>query len=201
MRIGIIGEGDTEYYSVPTLVAQLGHTVVGVHNLCGVGDDYPWEALFAKKIYPYVRSFAIKPLTSRPDRVVVVLDRESRSECCGGLAETARQLVAQELASENLRIPLSVILANRQFECWLLANVTALDGSPLLRGPISPLLGAAVDEKDVLGIIKANLKRGCGWDKPRYGKALAQKLDLADQAVLGRSRSLRKFVKEVGNQL
>jgi hypothetical protein len=96
-----------------------------------------------------------------------------------------------------LTLPVSVVLANRQFECWLLANTTALDSSPLLKEPISPHLAETVDEIDVLGIIKSKLKRGCGWDKPRYGKALAQRLDIQDATILSRSRSLRKFVKEL----
>ena len=114
------------------------------------------------------------------------------------LSVQAEGLLAQALAQENLTLPVSVVLANRQFECWLLANTTALDSSPLVKGPISPYLAESVDEVDVLGIIKSKLRRGCGWDKPRYGKALAQRLDIEDDTILSRSRSLRKFVKELG---
>lgn len=197
MKIGLIGEGDTEFNAVPTMIAKLGHVVVGNHNLCGAGADYPWEALFVKKVYPYARAFAIKAAVNRPDKVIVILDREERPECCGSLATLGVTILKRELATEQLELDISVILANRQFECWLMANTSALDGSPLMRRNISTLLGETVDETNVMGIIKDNLKKGIGWDKPRYGKALAQKLNLHDATVLARSRSLRKFVKEL----
>lgn len=197
MKIGVIGEGETEYLAVPTLISKLGHSVVGTINLHGIGAGFPWDKLCCEKIYPYVRSFALKGQASRPDRVVVVLDREDRPDCCGGLATKAETLIGIELAKEGLSIPTSVVIANRQFECWLMADTNALDASPIMKNPISHLLGANVDEKNVLGIIKKNLKPGKGWDKPKYGKALAQKLDLRNSAILGRSRSLSKFVKEV----
>jgi hypothetical protein len=197
MRIGVIGEGETEFHCVPTLVAKLGHVVVGVHQLGGVGSGFPWEKLFCDKVYPYVRGFAVKSPINRPDKVIIVLDREERQECCGLLARQAQNLLLSELAKENLTMPVSVVLANRQFECWLVGDGSALDSSPLLKQKLSPLIGTTIDEANVLGIIKQNLKRGCGWDKPRYGKALAQKLDLACPRVLASSRSLRKFVKEL----
>jgi Domain of unknown function (DUF4276) len=197
MRIGVIGEGETEYYCVPTLVAKLGHVVAGVHSLGGVGTEFPWDKLFTHRIYPYVRGFAVKNLQNRPDRVVIVLDREERQECCGMLSGQAEGLLAQSLANENLTLPVSVVLANRQFECWLLADTTALDSSPLIKEPISPHLAESIDETDVLHIINGKLRRGCSWDKVRYGKALAQRLNIQDAAILNRSRSLRKFVKEL----
>jgi hypothetical protein len=197
MKIGIIGEGDTEYACLPTMVSKLGHTVVGNHNLCGIGANYPTESLFAKKIYPYVRGLSIKSMQSRPDRVVIVLDRENRTECSGEIAAAGLKILERELSKENLIMPISVVVANRQFECWLLADTTALDGSPLFKDVLSSQIGPTIDEINVLGIIRANLRPSCGWDKPRYGKALAQKLDLTSPEVLSASRSLRKFVKEL----
>jgi hypothetical protein len=198
MHVGIIGEGETEYNSVPTLVAKLGHVVVGVQQLGGVGAEFPWQKLFRSRIYPYVRGFAVKSEDRRPHKVLIMLDRETREECCGRLVQEAENILLEELAKENLQIPFSVVLANRQFECLLLANSKALDDSPLLRGPVSQLLGDSVDEKNVLAIIKSRLKRGHGWHKARYAKALAQRLDLQDPQILGRSRCLRKFVQELG---
>src|SRR6266480_3984846 len=101
MRIGVIGEGETEYNCVPTLVSKLGHVVVGVHHLGGAGTDFAWNKLFVNKIFPYVRGFAVKRPENRPDRVVIVLDRERRQECCGALARQAETLLSGELANEN----------------------------------------------------------------------------------------------------
>lgn len=197
MKIGIIGEGETEYYSVPTLVAKLGHTVVGVNHLGGVGSDYPWHELFCNKVFPYVRGFAVKAMQNRPDKVIVILDRERREQCCGQLASAAKLAIAAKLDEENIDIPVSIVLPNPIFECWLFANSTVLDGSKIMKRSVSEHFNDSTDEKDVLAIVCKSLKRGCAWDKPKYGKALAQKLDLTSQRVLNRSRSLRKFVKEL----
>ncbi len=197
MKIGIIGEGETEYDCLPTLISKYGHTIVGVYSLGGVGGKYPWVELFTIKIYPYVRAFALKHPAGRPDKVLVILDREEREECCGTLASTAQALLRKKMEEDKLTMTLSVVLANRQLECWLLADTTALDMSPLFKNSISGLLGENVDERNVLNIIKANLKSGVNWNKRRYSKKLAQHLDIKNPKVLGRSRSLRKLVKEI----
>lgn len=195
MRIGVIGEGDTEFYCLPTLVAKLNHVVVGVRNLGGVGDGYEWKSLFERRIYPYVRSFAKS--ASRPDKVVIVLDRERRHACCGSLACDGVTVLTKSLQAEQLTMPVSVVLANRQIECWLFSNPELLDRSPRFKRQMSSLLGSATDESNILDIVHANLKPGKNWDKVRDGKALAQRLDLNCARTLGRSRSLRKFVKEL----
>ena len=197
MKVGIIGEGDTEFYCIPTLVSKKGHQVVGCHNLRGVGGDYPWDSLFTKKIYPYVRGFAVKSAVNKPDKVLIIIDREDRSECCGGLAAEGVRLITHKLAEENLSIATSVVIPNRQIECWLMADTSALDRSPLFERPLSPLLGDNLDETNVMKVINDNLKKGQKWDKPKFGKALVQKLNLENETVLRRSRSLRKLIKEV----
>lgn len=197
MKVGIIGEGETEFACLPNMAAQLGHVVVGCHSLGGVGSNYPLDALFTKKIFPYVRGFAVKNANSRPDKVIIVFDREDRAECCGSLANMGLSLLQQQLSEHNLQMPLAVVIPNRLFECWLLANTTVLDNSPIMQRPISLELGNVVDEISVSSVIRRNLRPGHSWDKPKYGKALVQRLDLRDPRVLQASRSLRKFVKEL----
>jgi hypothetical protein len=69
----------------------------------------------------------------------------------------------------------------------------------MFKRPLSRLIGGITDGKDILSIINANLKPSRNWDKIRFGLALAKKLDLSKGTVLQRSRSLRKFVKELTN--
>jgi len=197
MKVGVIGEGPTEYRCVPSLVARLNHRVVGVHDLGGIGGSFPWDKAILLRVYPYVRSFAVRGSPSRPDKVIVVVDREDRPECCGALAGRGCDLIRAELAKEGLEISTSIVLANRQFECWLFAQPELLDGSPIFKVRISSLINSETDEKNILSMVNASLKQGRKWDKPGYGKALAQRLELTNPAVLGRSRSLRKFVKEL----
>lgn len=197
MKIGIIGEGFTEYEAVPHLVGKFGHTIVGRAHLHGVGTEYPWEPLIKDRVYALVRSYAVKSPPNRPDKVIVVIDREDRPECCGRLAEIGLAIIQDSLAKEALFIPVSIIIPNKILECWLFAQPGLLDRSKLFRRPISCAIGNQTDGKNILDIVKNNLAPKMKWKKVEHGKALAQKIDLMDQAVLNRSRSLRKFVKEV----
>ncbi|MGA2240466.1 MAG: hypothetical protein ABSH11_00280 [Verrucomicrobiota bacterium] len=199
MKLGIIAEGETEYFCVPELASKLAHTITGRHHLHGVGGDYPWDEVCNKLVYPYVRAFALQSLAKRPDKVLIVVDREKRAECCGSLATLGEKILREKLAKENLNITLSIILPNPQFECWLLADTELLDKSPLFKRPLSRLIGDATDGKDILTIINGNLRPSRNWDKKRYGLAMAKKMDLSKAIVLRRSRSLRKFVKEMTN--
>lgn len=197
MKIGIIAEGFTEYESVPKLVGKLGHSVVGRNNLRGIGEEFPWEALFERKIFPLVRAYALRPYSNRPDKVLIVIDRENRPECCGQLAALGSSVLQNLLSAESLSIATSIVLPNRCIECWLFAQPELLDTSPLFKRPIALQIGNAIDEKNILQIVKNNLAPNKTWDKIAHGKLLAQAINLSSPSVLARSRSLRKFVKEL----
>ena len=102
--------------------------------------------------------------------------------------------------SIELTMSVAVVIPNPTFECWLLANSKILDNSPLFKKPISSAIGNQTDGKNIPALIQKHLKDSEKWDKPVHGKMLAQKLDLTDTTVLKRSRSLRKFVKEIQTQ-
>lgn len=197
MKIGIIAEGDTEYACLPTLVAKNEHVIVGTYNLGGVGDYFPWEALMRKKVYPLLRAFAYKQVAGRPDKVIIVIDREKRVDCPPTLAAAGVSILGGCLAAENIVMNFSLVVPDPVFECWLLANVRALDESPFFKTKVSTVIGATTDGTHMLKSIKTCLKRGVKWDKVKFGKALAQRLDIRNDTVLGASRSLRKFVKEI----
>jgi len=199
MKIEIIGEGQTEYYCLPTLVSKFSHTIVGVHHLHGIGVQFDWEKAICVKVYPYVRAFAKRNAVNRPDKVIVVIDRETRMQCCPELSERATRCLHRLLRKENLIIPVCVVIPNRIFESWLFADPKLLDNSPLFKTAISKAIGNQSDEKNIEELIKTHLKPGKKWVKDAYGKKLAQSLDLRDSKVLKRSRSLAKFVKELQN--
>ncbi|MGA2030216.1 MAG: hypothetical protein ABSG87_09105 [Verrucomicrobiota bacterium] len=197
MKIGIIGEGQTEFYCLPTLVAKFNHTIVGVHHLHGVGATHAWDKVVCLKFYPYVRAFAKKSSVNKPDNVLIVVDRETRPQCCPELADQAVARLQSLRGADGLMMPVAVVIPNPKFECWLLANPQILDNSPLFKKPISSAIGNQTDGKNIDALIKRHLKADEKWIKHVYGKKLAQKLDLNDKTTLKRSRSLRKFVKEL----
>lgn len=203
MKIGIIGEGETEYACLPTLIAKLGHQVVQTFNLGGIPPQWAWEKIFSDKIFPFVRAFLLKSPAGRPDKIIIVLDRDDRGDCCGQLAENGRRVLEQLLAAEPALGPapaIAVILPNPQFECWLFSQPELLRRSPLFTQPPETLLNdGCMDGKKILNIVGRTLRTGKRWDKVKDGKGLARRLDLNNPAVLQRSRSLRKFVKELPN--
>ncbi len=150
-----------------------------------------------KKVFPLLRAFAHKQSSGRPDKVIIVIDRERRSDCCPDLSYIANSVLSSSLAAENIEISFSVIIPDPCFECWLFANVEALDSSPLFKTKPSTVIGVTTDGRDMIDVIRPCLKPGIKWDKVRFGKGLAQRIDLRDNVVLSASRSLRKLVKEL----
>lgn len=197
MKIGFIGEGETEFNCLPTLISKFGHQTVGNHHLSGVSGSFPWEKLMKIRIFPYLRGFAVKKGQTRPDKVLIVIDREKRGDCCGLLSTAGHSVLKACLESCNLDISFAIVLPNPTFESWLFSQPDLLDNSPLFDGPISHLFPQDLDSRNALNIAKARLKAGKAWDKPKHGKALAQRIDLGDATVASRSRSLRKFIKEI----
>src|SRR4051812_21151019 len=104
MKVAIIGEGETEFYCAPKLVGRLGHVLIHRSQIGGAMED--WEATIKIKVLPQVQTAALK----KPDKLVILLDREGRSECCPTLAGAAIAIIAAGLAAENLTCPFCIIV-------------------------------------------------------------------------------------------
>jgi hypothetical protein len=190
MKIACIGEGPTEYTCLPTILGRLGHVVVGTLTCNGCPEN--WEQAIRQKVTPRVFGLAEK----EPDKVLVVLDREDRSECCPDLARSALNLISEALRLRNVTCSVAVIVADRTFESILFADYENLDRLTILNGPVSHSFGEATDGLKVLSSLKGQLQPGQRYDKVYHGKGLAQRLKLDDANVLARSRPLRKLLKE-----
>jgi hypothetical protein len=193
VRLVCIGEGDTEYECVPSLAGRLGHTILKSINLGGLPCDADWAVVCRNKILPYVRTEALR----QPDKILVVVDREKRPDCCPALATQALEIFATGLASENLVVDVSVVVCDKKFESVVMADFDLVDTLPILAGPVSQNFGANLNGKDPLSIVKAALRPGSKYDKVRHGSWLAGNLKLDDAVVFSRSRCLSKLIKEI----
>jgi len=193
VRVAIIGEGQTEYYCLPTIAGRMGNVVVGHPHIRGAGADCDWDTLFHRKVVPLVIAMAAR----RPDKIVIVLDREERPDCPPDLATRGINVIRENCGYCLANCTVSVVISNKKFECLLFADYEAVDKMKILHGPVSNRFPATTDEQNVLSWIRHTLRPGSSYEKIRDGKFLAQTMSMNDPAVLARSKPLRKLVKEL----
>jgi hypothetical protein len=189
-------EGTAEYYCIPSLLGRRGHTVIGTLNFKGGNsEDLPWVDLIQTRVFPRVRGMALK----QPDRVLVVLDREGRTDCSPTLATDAINLLQSALQSENIFCSLHVVVCDRKFENAIFADIQLVDRLQIVRPDLkfSTVAAPNIDGTNVLGNLRNCLVVGQGYDKVKHGLALVQKLNYNNPQVLARSRCLRKLISEM----
>lgn len=193
MRVAVIGEGQTEYYCLPTIAGRLGNTVLGQAHIRGSNAGFDWDNLIRTRVAPYVHVMAVR----RPDKIVIVLDREEREDCAPELAERAMQIIQAECAHYLGQAAVAVIICDRKFECLLFADYEAVESIGILQQMATAAFPPVTDEVNVPALIKPHLQKGKTFNKHRHGKQLAQRMALHEEKVLDRNRSMRKLVKEL----
>jgi hypothetical protein len=181
-------EGPTEYYCVPCIIGRLGHISVGAVALNGGFDD--WEKTIRVKVVPRVVGMSER----KPDKILVVLDREGRVSCCPDLAKAANEIVQAEC---HIECDVAFVISDPKFEATIFADYDNVDKLRILSERISHHFGEKTDGVNVLGHLNRAKRNGTSYDKIAHGHALAQKLTLNNPVVLARSRALRKLLKEV----
>lgn len=190
-HIGLIVDGQSEYQSLPLLTAKI---------------DAP-DVQFLRTLYAPIQPYASAGVVARACRspieqlvqrgatdVVVAIDREARSDCPG--------VWAAEILNK-LEIPSDcqgwVVIKDRTFESWLVADVEALKASPK-RFNVSPAIERRVnsdkaDSCDALRLLKE-------ITRPSYSKVADSRVILtaADPLrIANNSRSFRRFMRISGH--
>jgi hypothetical protein len=189
MRIGIVVDGVSEFRSLGQLYADL-EVLTGNQFLAPLHADIQPHApvgTIAKQC-----SASINQLFGRnADRVILLFDRETRSECPGTLA----QAVERKIRREGVR----VVVKDRAFENWVIADLAALRKQPK-RFEVSKATARAVqpdkaDRVDALALLKRAAIKDA-YDKVEDSKRV---LTVADASSIGaHSRSFRRFLRCVG---
>jgi hypothetical protein len=192
MRIGLVVDGDSEFAALPnlngSLVAVTGNTFLNPVK----ASIQPYAPL------PAIAQVCLSGVSQlekrRVDRVIVLLDREQRAECCPQLAAGLEGLLAKSVA-----VPTRVVLKNRTFENWVVADVQALVSQParfdVSNGLKNSVLPNKADNVNALPLLKAACKGS--YHKIQDSK---RTLDKADPLRLaGNSRSFRRFLHLVGH--
>lgn len=195
MRIGLLVDGVAEVESLPTLFAQLrtatGHTLLtplrpAIHPIASIER-------IAARCTPQMEILRGK----RADRVIVVLDREGRTDCPGAFARQVETAIAGRSS-----IPVAVVVKDRCFENWLISDPDAISTLPSrFRLAASVELAARTDRADQQDALRALKDSAIRKD---YNKVLDSKRILAVSNV-GRmaqgSRSFRRFLRCIDHPL
>lgn len=200
-----IVEGEGECTAVPTLVNRMlrhlrrerklavdPRRVICPHNGdCIVAPHDPGRKLG-------IEYFVERAVNEKPRGILVVVDAEERCmqrEAAGlpALGEELRKR-AQPVAGS---IPLGVVVANRMFEAWFLADFHSLRA----RGHV-PRTASFPQwrEPESIGGCKGHMRDILGkkYSETRHQPELAQHLSLpVKPAMQGRARSLLKLFREV----
>lgn len=124
MKIALITEGDAEFAALPKILPQIRTaTKNSVMNPLKVAcHPEATAAVIARKCEGTIKVARAKGA----NRVVLFLDRETRLHSPGAIAEEI------ECAIERLHldIPVKVVMKDRMFENWLVADFDALEAQP-----------------------------------------------------------------------
>jgi len=193
--VGLVVEGDTEFYALPRLSRLVtGCPPLRAANLGGLGSDLSVTAI-AKRALPKAKAH----ITAGRHRVVLCLDRETRKACPGQLAADIRK----ELVKLCKKGDISVVVADRAFEAWILADARGLhEAKEFAREPKFFCFEGELGERQQKGIVELERLLGRPYSKTKDGPRLFEKIRFAEARQFGRgkkgSRSLDKLLRVLG---
>ena len=187
-------EGDTEYKAIPEMLDRLHIRHTEPSNTHGLPADAPVAALVKWHLLPHVRT----QLAKGPDKVIVLLDRETRDAD----PESFRQSVRKEIRSHVQRLDgrdaaakVEVAVCNSTFENWIISDPKGLMKCAYVESDLTNQVRCHADERDALKLLKSAMRKGKAYNKARHGPALADHIRVQDPAVKQCSQSLRRFIE------
>lgn len=129
------------------------------------------------------------------DQVVVLIDREDRSECPTRLAQDIEGAF-RKLGHKNV----SVIIKNRKFENWLIADVEVFRNKARYKVTNKFIKAVVPNKADSVDNAEALLNQICIGTEYHKRRDAAQITDLQDVSSIGNhSRSFRRFLRLIGH--
>ncbi len=199
LTIGLVVEGNTEFHALPLLHELLECPPLKATNLRGVGEQNTPVGI-AKLAAPSIRSHII----AGRSRVVLCIDRESRKECAGMLAQAIHHELRKELGRTNHDgHDVHVVVADRAFEAWILADARGLHTRKEFKSaPKFHSFEGHMGEQGRKGEVELSRLLGRDYSKSRDGKELFAKLDFQQARRHERgshgSKSLDKLLRTLG---
>jgi len=199
--MGMVVEGETEYYALPLLHrgtnAIPGCPAIRTTNLGGIGSHLT-PAGIAKMAAPRIKTHLIaghKP-------VILCLDREQRPECAGAFAQAILTALRGQVSREQAA-DVHVVIADRTFEAWILADAVGLaKRKHFIRAPKFHCFEGSMGERQLKGTVELTRLLGREYRKTGDGPRLFGELDYQVARDWGRgkrgSRSFDKLLRTLG---
>jgi hypothetical protein len=189
MRIGVVVDGMSEYWSLGVLLNKVA-PATGQTYLRVVKADIQPLAPFP--VIARACKMPVAQLSARgADLVLVVFDREGRVECPSEIADGVSRALALQVDCQT-----SVIVKDRQYENWLVADLEALAAHPR-RFRVSPRHTRAIEPNRADAVDGSAIVRNMAvrdYEKVDDSRMIVESADPAKMAR--HSRSFRKFLRE-----
>ena len=193
MKIGIVVDGDAESQALRLLTKRI--DIEDVQLLApAYANMQPKSA--PGQIAQSAKSRIDILLARKANKIVVLVDREDRDECPPAFARQIKQAFAQ-LGYDDI----TVVVKNRTFENWLIADIDALkELSGLFSVTRSFERTVSPNKADNVGDAEALLKKIAikrRFHKRRDASAITAVQEALEMAR--NSRSFRRFLRVVGH--
>lgn len=190
MKIGIIVDGDAEMKAFQCLTRRI--KIQGVQLLKPIHADMQPKAT-AGQIAKAAEDKLGLLHARRADRIIVLIDRENRQACPGQWKDEIERAISK-LGYSQVR----VVIKNRKFENWLIADVRVFE-KLRARYQVTGIL-IAPDKADDVEDAEKLLNKIAVKVEYRKGRDAAQITALQDYLEVGRnSRSFRRFLRLIGH--
>jgi hypothetical protein len=195
MKIGLIVDGDSEYYSLAKVLSRVQTDDQILNPLLADIQPLAPAAQVARVVRPGILTLASRGV----ERVVVLLDLEHRAPCAGPWATELRGAIVGGCA--DCGVPdLRIVLKRRMYENWLVGDLDALRRMParfaVPASAVASVVPNKADNIDALALLKAAARK-TPYHKTNDAQRIMQR---ADPLVIGQnSRSFRKLLQLVGS--
>ena len=194
MRIGVVVEGQSEFTALPQLREQLClETSTGSVKILRARYD---PHARPERVVKACRSALRQLVGRRFDLAVVLIDRERQTKSPAAIAE---ELEAAFAAAE-IGIPVAVVVKDRCFENWLVADLEALrrltGRFEVSTGMVKAIEPDRADRADAHRLLKVATK-GDAYGKVDDARRILEKATITHMAQ--HSRSFRCFLARLGH--
>lgn len=192
-RIGIIVEGQSEFESLPVVWKRLVDTCEFEFRQVKNPDIQP-SGPIGKNIRQCLKS--IRALSVfKPSLVVILLDRDSDERCPGQISAELAQALERE--SEH---QICVVIKNRCFENWLIANLAAVqrvNGFTVSNSIIRRIGVNNADNVDAARTLSECCQSRSGYQKVKDSRRILEAASV--DRIASNSRSFRRLLRCLGH--